>query len=177
MDRPAPLPFELPCGKAIRTRARLDRVDRRPDGAWSVWDYKTGSASPYRGLENHPYNGGRRVQHVIYLRLAERALRRLDPAARVVSFGYFLPGVRGRGERAELTREQLSGGPSVVEHLAMTIARGAFLPTDDHRHTCDYCDFKAVCGDVEALTAAAAVKLDNEDTEELAHMREARNYD
>jgi ATP-dependent helicase/nuclease subunit B len=177
MDHPHPLPFELPGGKAIRARARLDRVDRRADGAWSVWDYKTGSAAPYRNLQEKPYDGGRRVQHVIYLHLAERALRRLDPQARVASFGYFLPGVKGQGERVELSREQLAAGPAVVELLARTIAAGAFVPTDDHRHTCDYCDFKPVCGDVEALTDAAAGKLCNEDNDPLAPFREARSYE
>lgn len=178
LDLPDPPALNLPGGASVRARGRLDRVDEIAPGQWSIWDYKTGGATAYSKLKDgDPFDGGRRVQHALYIALAEHALKRLDSRARVHEFGYFMPSERGDAERVSFTPEELAGGRLVIERLVRTLAAGAFLPTDDSEHTCEYCDFLPICGDVQALTAAARRKLDESGEEVLTPFRELRDHE
>ena len=62
-DAPAVLPLEA---GPLRLRGRLDRLDRHRDtGTLAVWDFKTGSASPYDDPDD-PLQGGKALQWALY---------------------------------------------------------------------------------------------------------------
>lgn len=73
IDGAPPLPVTLPDGRTVRLRGRIDRVDRRADGALLVTDYKTGSIRRYSDLmKADPVMAGERLQLPVY-GLAARA--------------------------------------------------------------------------------------------------------
>jgi CRISPR/Cas system-associated exonuclease Cas4 (RecB family) len=64
---------ELPDGRSLRLRGRVDRIDATDDGGLLVIDYKGGSKRPFEGMEANPLNDGRRLQLPLYARaVAER---------------------------------------------------------------------------------------------------------
>jgi ATP-dependent helicase/nuclease subunit B len=157
VDTLEPLAVELPGGRVIRARGRVDRIDAA-GGVFAVWDYKTGST--YGFDRASPFAEGRKIQPWLYLRMVERRLREsVDPGARAGLFGYFFPGVRAAGERISWPAERLAAGGDVLALLCRLIAAGAFVATTDHEKDCAYCDYRAACGDVAALAAAARRKV------------------
>jgi ATP-dependent helicase/nuclease subunit B len=126
----------LPGGE-IRLAGRVDRIDRTPDGGVRIVDYKTGSPGRYRA--SRPFEGGRRLQHILYSLAVERLLGKT-----VEAMEYHFPTVRGQNERVVYRREAIADGPAVVEMLLEIAAAGHFLPTDDAAD-CGYCDYQAIC--------------------------------
>jgi ATP-dependent helicase/nuclease subunit B len=158
LDDPEALAVALPGGGTIKTRGRVDRIDRRRDGGWVIWDYKTGSSYGF-GLAT-PFDEGRKVQSWLYLRIIEARLRKvISPEEKVHSFGYFFPGLRAAGQRIEWETEILEAGGKVVANLCRLISSGAFLPTTDSGKDCRYCDYLPVCDDVESLAEGARRKI------------------
>lgn len=131
-DVRVPLP-----GGAIRLAGRVDRIDRAESGGLRIVDYKTGSRS--RFSSRRPFEGGRRLQHILYSLAVERLYG--EP---VESMEYHFPTVRGRNERVEYRRAAIAEGPAVIETLLEIAADGLFLPTDS-TEDCRYCDYQAVC--------------------------------
>ncbi|MEW6238693.1 MAG: PD-(D/E)XK nuclease family protein [Candidatus Omnitrophota bacterium] len=174
-EEPALMP--LPNGAVLRTRGVLDRIDRNEDGAYSVWDYKTGSTWKYRQTKFPPFHQGRVVQHVLYLALAEAWLKKnVSPQASVSQFGFFFPAAKGRGERIGYSVDELTEGDGVLMRLAQIIGKGVFAATnkvDD----CRYCDYRLVCGNIDAVTEASQRKLDNLANAVLQPLRELRPDD
>lgn len=173
LDTPEPVAVALPDGGAIRTRGRVDRIDRVGDapGAWSIWDYKTGGSYGFAAAD--PFVEGRKVQSYLYLRMVEARLRSaVGPAEQVVLFGYFFPGLKTMGERISWTPEKLREGGRVLQLLSRALAAGAFVPTTE-AGDCTYCDYRAACGDVVALAAASRRKVAGAGPA-LAHFRELR---
>jgi hypothetical protein len=133
-----PLRLELPDGSSIRLRGAIDRVDELEDGRLIVVDYKTGSMLRYGG-SSRVFDGGRRLQHVLYAAAAERIFGR--PVARAE---YHFPTRRSVNHRARYTSAELSDGLAVIIDLLELVEHGWFVPTnaaDDCRH----CDYAAVC--------------------------------
>jgi ATP-dependent helicase/nuclease subunit B len=159
MDTAEPIPFQLPDGKRIHVRGRIDRIDQVGEGAYSIWDYKTGSASIYR--DKDPFRQGRLVQHALYLAMAEARLKQVDSGTPgIKEFGYFFPGSKESGERISWAPGELSAGAEIIQNLSRIIASGAFLATDNAKD-CAFCDYQPICRDVEATAARSGVKLDN----------------
>jgi len=79
-------------GHRLALRGRIDRVDRGPEGALAIWDYKTGSASAYD--EDDPLQEGAHLQWALYA-YALAALRN-EPVERS---GYFFPTTKEMGTR------------------------------------------------------------------------------
>ena len=177
IDTPEPVPLALPNGTTIRVRGRIDRIDRVGEAcqaAFAVWDYKTGGTSRFQ--RGDPFRQGRVVQNVLSLRLSEAQLKAaLSSDARVERFGYFFPGVRAHGERIAWTPEELAGGGNVLARLCAIAAGGCFLPTNDATD-CTYCDYAAICGDVEALAAASEAVLGDLGIEAVEPFRELRSH-
>jgi ATP-dependent helicase/nuclease subunit B len=140
------VPIRLPDDTTMHVRGRIDRVDETAEGL-ALWDYKTGSPSRYRAKQSDPFNGGRILQHAIYVALAQAHYGR--PVAR---FGYFFPTEKGRGERLEFAPSQLAGAAALLARLRGWIARGEFWPTDNVED-CTYCDYRGICRDVKTITA------------------------
>ena len=136
-DGTPPLEVPLP-GGPIRLWGAIDRIDRLEDGRLVVIDYKTGSSLRYGGRSG-PYDGGRRLQHVLYA----AAARRLE-GAEVARAEYQFPTRRAENHRARYDAAALQGGLRVVDELLTLVARGHFHPTMD-RDDCRFCDYQAAC--------------------------------
>ena len=186
LDSPEPVEVELPDGRTIRVRGRIDRVDEEAGPGtgkhYAVWDYKTGSSWKYRdekGRKNpDPFRQGRLVQGALYLAMAEARLRKeVSPGARVSRFGYFFPrpGPREHGERLDWSREELARGGRVVAGLCEMLARGTFPFTDDPGDTSNS-DYTDAFGDAAEAASAAKRKLANPENRELRPMQALRGY-
>lgn len=175
IDHPEPVEIELPDGRAIRVRGRIDRVDelRGGGGAYCLCDYKTGSSRKFdRG---NPFQGGRRIQHALYLALARKRLEECHPGAKVAFFEYFFPNTREHGERLRWEAEKLAGGAEVLRRLCDMLAGGCFPFTDDSDEAA-YSDYGAAVGKVETAAKAVAGKLRNPANQALRPFRELRGY-
>jgi len=162
LDSATPLPVVLPSGKAIWVRGRVDRIDELPAlggvRTFAIWDYKTGSTWGYD--QANPFRQGRMLQPYLYVTLVAHRLREaLGPSTRVGQFGFFFPARRAAGDRIYWTPGELKDGGRIIELLSQVVAGGAFLATDNHEADCTFCDFRGICGDVKALSAASRAKL------------------
>lgn len=133
---PADVP--LPDGSTLRMAGAIDRIDRLDDGTLVVVDYKTGSNLRYGGSTG-AYDGGRRLQHVLYAAVAERLFD-----ATVARAEYHFPTRRSENHRARYDRQQLRDGLAVITELLDLAARGWFVPTND-AEDCRYCDYATAC--------------------------------
>ncbi|MGO9568975.1 MAG: PD-(D/E)XK nuclease family protein [Desulfomonilaceae bacterium] len=177
LDAPEPVAIPLPGGRTIRARGRIDRVDSVEDGAevvFSIWDYKTGRPTRYEKQDY--FWQGRVIQHALYIEMARAILKRkVSPGAEVSHFGYFFPGSGHRGIRIRRWRGQMMGAAEVIDRLCKILASGCFLPTNNAREDCPFCDYLLICGDTDALAAASTRKLQNSRNECLQPIRELRN--
>ncbi len=180
--RPAWLKLELEFGRAdvlevelggrmVSVRGSIDRVDDaaglsaedrggagRPSERGEsvrVVDYKTGSAS-YWSEASGAYDGGRRLQHVVYAAAARASLGR--PMDRME---YRFPTRRGENDVRAYDADRLADGGRLVAAMLDGVEAGCFPATDNPAEDCRFCDYKAVCGvdrDVGAgeLTCRAA---------------------
>ena len=137
----------------INFRGMIDRMDISGDGQRVlVVDYKTGSAEPYRGLEDDPIDQGRRLQLGVY----SLAARALFPDAATVSAAYWFSTNRGRFQLVpaahfNITDESVAerfreGVTSIVDGINAGLfpanpgPPGRYGPSN-----CQYCDFDAIC--------------------------------
>ncbi|MBI5252303.1 MAG: PD-(D/E)XK nuclease family protein, partial [Desulfomonile tiedjei] len=99
LDTRNPVRVQLPDGRVIRMRGRLDRLDRiGSTNNYAIVDYKTGSASKYEDTD--PFRNGRVVQHALYTAMAGEILKaKLGSGSEVTQFEYLFPGSRGQGLR------------------------------------------------------------------------------
>ncbi|MEE8459552.1 MAG: PD-(D/E)XK nuclease family protein, partial [Phycisphaerales bacterium] len=176
LDAPDPIAIPLPGGGTIRGVARIDRIDRNGN-AFTVYDYKSGSYTRQYDADDR-FQQGRVVQHVLYMVVAEAALRaQLDPAAEVKEFRFLFPGVRALGREIPFGRDIVEPGLRVIERLCRLPAGGAFLATDDV-DDCRFCKYRPACQavktDLRALCAASSRKIDNPDNTALKPFAELR---
>lgn len=172
LDDDKPAIINLPEGRAIRTRGRIDRVDREPDGSFAVWDYKTGGTGKYD--HGDPFLGGRVIQNFLYPLMLETALARAgESRGRVSSFGFFFPGMRGQGARIRYPISELADGYRVIGLLCRLAAEGIFPPSNEPGD-CGRCDFAEVCGDPAITSAGITAKLENAADESLTPFRDLR---
>jgi ATP-dependent helicase/nuclease subunit B len=173
LDDPHAVVVPLTEGKRMLARGQVDRVDEVGDRRYAIWDYKTGSGYGYDAAD--PFRGGRRVQSVLYLAMIQAALqKKFDPSVVVERFGYFFPSLRARGLRIDWSAEQLQQGVSILDRMGSSIADGVFLATDDNKLDCGFCDYREICGDVEAIGAHSKRLLDADDLPLLNNLRGLR---
>lgn len=178
LDTEEPVVVPLSGGKFIRARGRIDRVDLLGDesqAVFSIWDYKSGSSLKYD--QEDIFAQGRVIQHALYVDMAATVLRKkIAPSAEVRHFGYFFPGAGARGLRIVRWRAQMAAARRIVEKLCETIAQGCFIPTENHKEDCSFCDYyRTVCIDAAAAAASAKRKLQNPENVRLEPVRELRN--
>lgn len=138
------VPVEVGPAGTLRLRGSIDRVDRLPDGAHRVWDYKTGSPGRYSRAD--PFEGGH-LQWLLYALALERLLEEGGADARITTSGYVFPGARGHGQRFayRVAPEQVRlAGELLRRHLGLVEA-GCF-PHAPERDACRWCDYELVCG-------------------------------
>jgi hypothetical protein len=128
----------LPDGASLRLNGAIDRIDRLEDGRLVVVDYKTGGTFRYGG-KSGVYDGGRRLQHVLYAHAAARLL-----GASVSHFEYQFPTRRSENHRARYYTEELGDGLGLVTDMLGFIEHGWFIPTNQ-ADDCRFCDFANVC--------------------------------
>lgn len=167
-----PLKIELENGQEIAVRGLIDRIDRRGDHEYEVWDYKTGSTYGY--MDNEFFSGGKVIQHALYAIAAEEILKltKKDNNPSVKQSGYFFPTDKGTGRRFLKPRDD-----EKLKQLLITVFNiinsGIFIPSDK-KDSCTYCDYKTVCSpDVFKLTEK---KLNDQNTE-LSEISRLKKYD
>ncbi|MBW7996619.1 MAG: PD-(D/E)XK nuclease family protein [Candidatus Glassbacteria bacterium] len=170
-----PLPLALP-GGTVRVRGRVDRIDSLKDDGnrFTVTDYKSGGTFSYS--IPRPFNGGRRVQHALYLAMVQVRLDKLRPGAAADRFRYFFPAGGGRGEAVVWTAGDLRRGRELLDSLCGISRQGAFAASEDTAD-CRYCAYRKICGDVETQAAAQARKLEDPANDVLKNVRRVRTYD
>lgn len=169
-----PVAIDLPGGVTIRSRGRIDRIDRLAGGQnrFTITDYKSGSAYRYEIAD--PFKQGRNVQQALYVKLAEKLLKETAGADAVVeAFRYYFPASKAVDEPVSWDSDQLAEGDTVLSLLARVCAGGAFTATSTDKD-CRYCDHKEVCGDLTATTKAAKGKLEGDGDTRLDPFRGLR---
>jgi ATP-dependent helicase/nuclease subunit B len=144
--QPAYEAVEIPIrGKdSFLLRGRIDRVDRRGDHIYEVWDYKTGSSYGYK--ESDYYKKGRQIQHVLYSMAAENLLRQhYDSEASVVRGGYYFPGPKGEGLRIERDETKRGEALRILDQLFSLLTTGVF-PSAYDTDACSFCLCSPACG-------------------------------
>ena len=131
-------PVEVGVGEdSISVQGAIDRVDRDEEGL-HILDYKTGGLYGFTPA-SAVFNGGRRMQHVIYAEVAERVL---DEG--VADISYAFPTARGQNDARTFTREEVRSGVELLGVMLDQVAAGRLLPTNDPSD-CGICDFRPVC--------------------------------
>lgn len=147
-----PFVLDTPVGP-LRLRGAIDRVDELEDGRLLVVDYKTGKKYGY--WPSRPYNGGRRIQHVVYSAAAERLFGR-----EVAAMEYHFPTTRGDNEVVQYYPRMLGPAGEALGRL-LRVAGGNAFPTTDDPRDCKYCDFAVVCrATVDHFGTVSAARVD-----------------
>ncbi len=130
-----PLEISLGDERVLRVSGQIDRIDRRPEGGLVLRDYKTGRAPKDDG---GVFRGGKQLQIPFYILAAAR----LFPGEPVVEA--FLDYVDG-GRQVALDPARVTGEEfrTLLRSLVDLIAQGVFVQEPS---SCDFCDFKVVCG-------------------------------
>lgn len=169
-----PLPFQTPSGD-VMVRGAIDRIDKLTRGL-RVVDYKTGGTFGFASKKGI-WDGGRRLQHVIYSAVASQLHE-----ARTLAMEYHFPTRKGENQTRAYSADDLIAGPELVARLLDRVAGGHFLPTDD-AGDCRFCNYQAICrvretGFGGAISPLAEwVKERIGEAPELAGLRAIRNWD
>ena len=126
-------------GRPVQVRGYIDRLDDH-GAELRVVDYKSGTDFGYGGKRGI-YDGGRRVQHVIYTLAAAALLNRP-----VSGMEYHFPTRRGENRVRAFETDELSTGGRLVATLLDGVAAGRFPATDNAKDDCRFCDYGEVCG-------------------------------
>lgn len=126
-------------GRMVRVRGFIDRLDDH-GAELRVVDYKTGRDYGYGG-KSKVYDGGRRLQHLVYTLAAGARTGR--PVARME---YHFPTRRGENRVRAFETAELAYGGHLVAALLEGAAAGRFPATENAKEDCRFCDFAEVCG-------------------------------
>jgi ATP-dependent helicase/nuclease subunit B len=132
--------FTASDGTVLPIGGFVDRVDRLPDGAWRVVDYKSGSGARFRpGSKEPPLKGGRLMQPAWYAAGIAQAL-----GGPVASVEYRFPREAAPRDRVRVDDATLAAAPALVTSLLTHLRTGDFVPTDE-AGDCTWCDFRTIC--------------------------------
>jgi RecB family exonuclease len=153
IDSPEPVPLKLSDGRKIMLCGRIDRIDRiQTVGShrYLIWDYKSGTDFGYS--QDKPLHQGRKLQPFLYFGMLRHRIESMQQDADAVeAFGYFFPSRKANGKRLQWRRTQLNSGDEVLRQICDAIERGLF-PATTEKSDCVFCDYQAVCYDLEAAT-------------------------
>jgi hypothetical protein len=140
--------MNLQDGQSLQARGRIDRVDRHPDGSFSIWDYKTGSTSRFD--VGDPLQNGETLQWALYAAVYEE-LKDED----VREAGYFFTSTREMGHRLGFRPAAYRGDlEDILQQLSSLARSGSFpmRPKADDTKLWKWDDFSAVEPDLDART-------------------------
>jgi ATP-dependent helicase/nuclease subunit B len=123
---------------SVKVNGAIDRVDRLEDGSLAIIDYKTGSRIRYGG-KSGDYDGGRRLQHVIYAAVAERLYDGLVSRAE-----FQFPSRKSENHRAIYRQPAIRNGLRIINDLLGLVEAGHFYPTNES-DDCRFCDYASIC--------------------------------
>jgi RecB family exonuclease len=144
LDGNPPAVLQLADGRQLSFRGRIDRVDRRPDGA-AVYDYKTGSAFTI-DFDADPVSGGAHLQLPIYAAAISQRFGIDD----VDSYYWFTRqvgnpvGARFDADDARV-RDVLDTIVSGIEGGVFPAYPGGWNNYFNTFENCRYCDFDRLC--------------------------------
>jgi ATP-dependent helicase/nuclease subunit B len=171
---PDPMSLRLSDGSTVRTRGKIDRVDKYDSETESIFrivDYKLGSSYKYEQGRN--FSRGSIVQHILYSQLAENLLRHSNIHTPIIhDFVYFFPGIKTRGLRIHRSPKNETEF-DVIGNLCKIISNAAFIATNDSKD-CKYCDYLIICDDPKTQTEFSFAKLKNSRNKLLDPVRELR---
>lgn len=148
-DRLGALTLQLG-GTEVTFRGQIDRIDASedPDGPVVVYDYKTGSAKSFNGLEDDPVLQGTKIQLAIYALAAEQAYPgrplRADYWHTAQPAGKELRGfsIDEAGPRARAVLATVAGGVAAGTFPAHPGKENPFFNSFEE---CSFCDFDHLC--------------------------------
>jgi ATP-dependent helicase/nuclease subunit B len=130
-------------GRAVQLTGRLDRVDRRPDGASLILDYKARAAAD---LAKKLRTAGEDVQLPFYgLLLREATSARVDALYVAFERGRMLKSAVRTVRPPQPFDELVDGVGARLAHDLQRIADGASLPAMGGPTTCAYCEMRGLC--------------------------------
>jgi ATP-dependent helicase/nuclease subunit B len=156
-----PLEIDLGEGRSLRVSGRIDRIDRREDGTLVLRDYKTGKAPRDDG---GIFRGGKQLQIPFYVLAAAR----LFPGQPVVdAFLDYVDGGRQVAFDPALVRSDTFR--TLLNGLVTAIASGHFVQEPS---SCDWCDYKAVCGPKGLLLRQREYKISDKRVQNVLRLRD-----
>lgn len=116
-------------GAPLFLRGRIDRIDRHPEGALSIWDYKTGRATSFSAAD--PLQQGKTMQWALYGGAMESLL-----GATVKQAGYFFTSTKEMGRRIAAPPHRYRGELNAIIRRLSALARSGTFPmvSDLHEH-------------------------------------------
>jgi hypothetical protein len=143
-----PSELDLPDGRTLRLRGRVDRVDATDDGGVLVIDYKGGSGRAFAGMAADPLDRGRRLQLPLYARVVADKLDRQGPRTAL----YWLTS-SGDVRPMELRDDLESDLDRTVSATLDGISGGLFPGVPGEAvgwprltfENCRYCEFDRIC--------------------------------
>jgi hypothetical protein len=163
---PGPAHLTFDAGPALRLRGQIDRIDRHPDGTYSIWDYKTGGTSSFS--VGDILQDGQVLQWALY----SYAFEALE-GAEVREAGYFFTSAREMGRRitSEGTpRHYRSAVGEALARLAAVARTGSFAPNPGHAMW-RYAGYERCIPDLQACKKAIRAKAWPEGRPAPLHLR------
>ncbi|MGM0438784.1 MAG: PD-(D/E)XK nuclease family protein, partial [Bacillota bacterium] len=167
--------LNLPSGKSIKLRGKIDRIDKIDKDLYNIIDYKTGSTYSYNN--NDYFNQGSQLQHAVYALAFEKLM---DNEVEVNKSIYYFPTLKGEGIKIIRLKDGLNKREDVkelIDNLLDIIAKGNFSMSkcDYNTNPCKYCDYNQICSREKYDEINDLIK--DEDIEELDIVRRLEQYD
>jgi len=156
-----PIEVDLGDGRTLRLSGKIDRIDRRPDGALILRDYKTGRAPRDDG---GTFRGGRQLQIPFYVLAAARMFP--DAPVREAFLDYV-----DAGRQVAFDPERVHGPElrELLREMVDAIAEGVFVQEPS---SCDFCDFTEVCGPKPLLERRRSFKVTDQRLQRILRLRD-----
>ena len=135
-------------GRPLRLRGSVDRVDLTEDGGIMVIDYKGGSGRQFRGLDEDPLDGGRRLQLPLYAQAVADALGREGPRTGLywlTTKDDVLPISLDESLEEDLELKVGAALDGITEGLFPAVPGSATSWPRVTFDNCVYCDFDRIC--------------------------------
>jgi len=159
-NHPAPVAIPLGNDRTILLRGQIDRIDHTPDG-YELWDYKSGSDSPYRAGDL--LDGGRKLQWLLYAYALQQLIAR-DPDladAPIARSGYFFVSEKTQGRRIADHPMPPQALAQELQPLFEMLSAGGFPKIHKNGSApCHFCEYQHVCADESTGKKEAVARLE-----------------